>query len=194
MRHLYRITAALIPPPRDEWIRAHQAELEQIEGRWQRRRWAVGVIPLAGVALAAQLRSDPRSFQGGTLMKTIVATLSVLNVAAGIGLAVLVLVMEGTPSAVLALSAVLVVQGAYTLTFLAGSLEAGWAQALELVGSTLALVVGGIASVAAVVNNIDPVNGDPEYGPMAVAMLVAAHGLASLIAFVPRRRVGIQTR
>lgn len=127
-------------------------------------------------------------------MKTVVTTLSVLNIAAGIGLTVLAVAMEGTPPIVIALSAVLLIQGGYTLAYVGGLLGSGFAQVLELAGSTLALVVGGVASVGAAIANIDPVGGDPEYGPMAVAMLIAAHGLASLIAFAGRRGVGVGTR
>lgn len=189
MNRLYQAAAALVPAPRRDWIDAHRAELEHIEGVWPRRRWALGLVPLTGKALVAQLGSDPRSFQGGTLMKTVVTTLSVLNVAAGVGLAVLAAFVEGTPPMVFALSAVLLVQGAYTLAFMAGVLGSGFAQVVELAGSTLALVVGGVATVGAAIANIDPVNGDPEYAPMAVAMLIAAHGLASLVAFTGRQRV-----
>jgi hypothetical protein len=194
MRRLYRVAAAIVPPPHRAWIEAHQAELDHIERGWQRRRWALGLVPLTGIALVAQLRSDARSFRGGTLMKTVVTTLSVLNIAAGIGLTVLAVAMEGTPPIVIALSAVLLIQGGYTLAYVGGLLGSGFAQVLELAGSTLALVVGGVASVGAAIANIDPVGGDPEYAPMAVAMLIAAHGLASLIAFAGRRGVGVGTR
>lgn len=183
MSRLHRLAAALVPPPRREWILAHHAEFDHIQGTWQRRRWMFGLVTITGVALAAQLRSDPRSFQGGTLMKIIVATLSVLNVAAGLGLAVLVVGLGDSPPMVPLLSAVLVIQGGYTLVVLSGVLSARWAIVLEVVGSTLALVAGGIGVVAGIVGNIDPVGGDPEYGPLTVAMLIATHALASLLTF-----------
>jgi hypothetical protein len=191
MRWLYRVAKALVPPPHREWIAAHHTELEHVDEGWRRRHWALGLIPLTGIALVAQLRSDPRSFQGGTLMKTVVTTLSVLNITAGVALAVLGVVMDGTPPIVFALSAVLLIQGGYTLAYMGGLLGSRLAQVLELTGSTLALVVGGVASVGAAIANIDAVGGDPEYAPMAVAMLIAAHGLASLVAFAGRRSVGV---
>lgn len=186
MRRLYRMAAAAVPPPHRAWILAHQAELDHIEDVWQRRRWTVGLFTVTLAALSAQLRSDPRSFQGGTLVKIIVATLSVLNVAAGLGLAVVAIGLGDSPPIVPMLIAVLLVQGGYTLALLGGLLTARRAVVVEVIGSTLALVVGGIGVVAGVVANIDPVNGDPEYGPLTVAMLIAAHGLASLIAFTGR--------
>jgi len=191
---LYRILAALVPSPRREWIRAHEAELELIEGRGQRWRWTLGAFPLVGSVLVSQLRLDPRSFLGGTLMKTTVATLSTLNLAGGAGLAVLY-VIDTSPPIVLALSVALLIQGGYTLALIAGVLDSHQDTALhlQLVGSTLALVIGAVGFLIGFLANLNPPTGDPEYGPMTIAALIAAHALISLLAFTPRRPVNLQT-
>ena len=59
MSRPHRLLAALVPPPRDQWIRAHAAELVHIEGRRARTKWQLGVVPLFGWALASQLLQQP---------------------------------------------------------------------------------------------------------------------------------------
>ena len=128
-------------------------------------------------------------------MKTIVASLSTLNLAAGSGLAVLY-VIETSPSLlVLALSGTLLIQGGYTLALILGLFRShnDTARHLQLTGSTLALAVGTVGFVTGFLANIAPVNNDPEYGPMTIALLIAAHGLTSLLASTPQRPVNLQT-
>ena len=194
MNRVYRILTAVVPSPHNQWIRAHQMELEHVEGRWQRWRWALGLLPLTRSALASQLRKDPHTFLGGVLMKTIVAALSILNLAAGVGLGLLYVIETGPPLVVLALSAVLVIQGGFTLALILGAFHSPQdpPRQLQLVGSTLALVVGSVGFLASLLANISSVNNDPEYGPVAITALVAAHGLVSLLAFRRQRPVKAQ--
>lgn len=185
----HRILAALVPSPRRQWVLAHEAEYDVIEGRWQRWRWALGLASIVGFALVSQLRHDPRSFLGGVLMKAATFTLSILNVAAGVGLLVLYVSRSGSHLFVLALSLALLVQGSYTVAFISGALRSQHevARQAQLGGSTLALVAGTVGFAVGLWANINPVNADPEYGPMTIALLIAGHGFFSLLAFIPPR-------
>lgn len=191
----HRILAAIVPSPRRQWVLAHEAEYDVIEGRWHRWRWTLGLVPIVGFALVSQLRHDPRSFLGGALMKAATFTLSILNVAAGMGLFVLYVSQSSPPAFVLVLSLALLVQGSYTVAFISGALRSHHevARRAQLGGSTLALVAGTIGFAAGLLANIDPVNADPEYGPMTIALLIAGHGLFSLLAFTPPRIVKTNT-
>jgi len=185
MNRLYRILFYLVPGPRNEWIRAHHAELEHIPGRWLRWCWTLGLLPLAGAALVRQLRHDAGTFLGGVFVKTVVATLSILNLAAGVSLLVFYIIATSPPLVVLALSGALLIQSGFTLLLMLGVFGSHQDAAthLQLGGSTLALIVGTVGFVAGFLVNINPANNDPEYGPMTIAFLIAAHGMASLLAF-----------
>lgn len=128
-------------------------------------------------------------------MKIAISALSIVNIGAGLGL----LVLYGSEShphrSVLVLSIVLLVQGSYTVVFLSGSLRSHHevARHLQLGGSTLALVAGAVGFVSGFLANIDPVNADPEYGPMTISLLIAVHGLTSLVVFLPLRTVETRT-
>ncbi|MEE9228315.1 MAG: hypothetical protein V3U47_05035 [Acidimicrobiia bacterium] len=191
----HRILAAIVPSPRRQWVLAHEAEYDVIEGRWQRSRWALGLVPIVGFALVSQLRHDPRSFLGGALMKAAIFTLSILNVAAGMGLLVLYVSQPSPPAFVLVLSLALLAQGSYTIAFIAGALRSHHevARRAQLGGSMLALVAGTVGFAVGLFANINPVNADPEYGPMTIALLIAGHGFFSLLAFIPPRTVKTNT-
>lgn len=194
MNRLHRILAALVPSPRNEWIKAHEAELQVVEDRWRRWQWALGLVSLVGWALASQLRHDPGKFLGGFLMKTIVGTLSIINLGAATGLAVLYVTDPDQPLILLALSVALMIQGSATLALILGlfRFHNETTRHFQLVGSTLALAVGTVGFATGFLANIGSVTNDPEYGPMTIAFLIAAHGLASLLAFAPQRPVNLQ--
>jgi hypothetical protein len=122
-------------------------------------------------------------------MKAATFTLSILNVAAGVGLLVLYVSRSSPPAFVLVLSLALLVQGAFTIAFVSGALRSHQevARRVQLGGSTLALVAGTGGFAVGLLVNLDPVNADPEYGPMTIALLIAGHGLFSLLAFIPPR-------
>ena len=185
MSREHRILAAIVPPPRRKWVLAHEAEFDHIEGRWQRWRWALGLVRVVGWALVSQLRHDPRSFLGGALIRIVITTQSIVNVFAGVGLLVVYFSQSGPQVFTLMLSLALLVQGSYTVAFVAGVLRShhDGARYLQLGGSTLALIVGAVGLAVGFSAIVDPVNADPEYGPMTIALLVAGHGLASLLVF-----------
>ena len=187
----HRILAAIVPSPRRQWVLAHEAEHDVIEGRWQRWRWTLGLVPIVGFALVRQLRHDPRSFLGGALMKAATFALSILNVAAGVGLLVLYVSQSSPQAFVLVLSLALMVQGSYTVAFLSGALRSHHevARRAQLGGSTLALVAGTVGFAVGLLANINAADADPEYGPMTIALLIAGHGFFSLLAFIPPRIV-----
>lgn len=187
MKRLYRVLTSAVPAPFDVWLRAHEAEFAVIETRKGRTRWALGLIPLSLATFGQLIVRSPRSLVGGTLMRTIVGTLSIVNLVAGIGLAVLYLA-DTNPPIVAVLSAVLIVQGLFSLALLSGAFGNRYdaVRHVQLVGSTLALVVGLAGVLAGMVTNLAAATTDPEFGPMTVAMLLAVHGLFSLIAFGDR--------
>lgn len=121
-------------------------------------------------------------------MKTVLVTLSVVNVAMGVFLAVMYLVTVGNPLMMLMLALALMVQGGFTLVYLSGLFDGGepWSLRAQLVGSTLALLVGAGGLLTSIINNVlrPPPGADVEYGPMFVAGLFAAHAVASLYTFV----------
>jgi hypothetical protein len=183
MSRVHRLLASLIPGKRSEWVLAHGAELEAIGDPATRRRWLAGLPAVFARAIVAQLVGDPLSFRGGTLMRTVLATLSVIEVAGGAALLVFAALTDPVGPGTFA--AVLLVQGGYTLALLSGALRRVEAPArhLQLAGSAAALFVGLAGFVAGFARNIDPANADPEFAPMTVLLLVALHGLASIATF-----------
>lgn len=188
MNRLYRFLYLIVRSPRNEWIRAHYAELRHVSGRWRRLRWTLGVLPVTVTALASQLRHDASEFRGGVLTRAIVVILSSINLAAAVGLLVVYMTDSGHPLLLLAFIGGLAVQALYSMVILKGGFggRPNAARVLQLVGSASALVVGAFGFILGVAANIDPINADPEYGPMTIALLFAMHGLASLLAFTPR--------
>jgi hypothetical protein len=128
-------------------------------------------------------------------MKTIAATLSILNLVAGVGLLVLCIIDTSAPLVLLTLSGALLIQSGFTMALLLGAFGSrhDTARHLQLAGSTMALMVGAAGFVIGFLANVNPANNDPEYGPMTIAFLIAAHGIASLLAFTPHSTVKAQS-
>ena len=124
-------------------------------------------------------------------MRTILATLSLINMAMGALLLGLLLVTDGTPvPVVLALALGMLIQGSYTLAYIFDRLEQfePWALRALLVGQTVALVVGVMGFASSALYNINPPTGDYEYGPLTVSALIALQALATLGAYAVRER------
>jgi hypothetical protein len=130
-------------------------------------------------------------------MKTILATLSVINVLMGLMLLGLMFVAEDTPlMVVLALAIGMLAQGGYTLAYLAGVLGGfePWSRRVLLGGQTVALVVGLSGFASSALYNLNPPGGDYEYGPLTVGALIALQGAATLwIYAVGQQHRGAQT-
>jgi hypothetical protein len=185
VKRLYRLLLQIVPGSHSDWIRAHEAELAHIRGRWQRCRWIIGLLPLTGAALVRQLRHDAGSFLGGFLMKVIVVSLSLLNLVAGVGVLVLQTIEPSPHRMALAIGGVLLVQSGFTLALATGVFGSRQPTAtrMQRAGSALAVTVGSVAFLVGFIANVSPANPDPEFAPMTLALLVAAHGMASLLAF-----------
>lgn len=169
------------------WLHAHLAEADVVEGRLRRILWRAGSVSTLGAVAVSTLVRDPMSVVRGGTMKVAPVVLSAVNLLAGLALVVLWLSIGREPLVVLVLAAVLMVQGGYTLVYVAGWLDRARpaARNVLLAGSAAALVVGSIGFITGAIVNMQPANPDPEYGPMTVAVLLAAHGaitLASAIA------------
>jgi hypothetical protein len=122
-------------------------------------------------------------------MKTIVATLSGLDLVAAAGLLVLWIRDTDQPWSLLVFAVVLVLQGGYTLAMLANVFgDSTQARQLLIVGATVSVIAGVAAFATGVIANL--VAADHEYGPMTIALLIGAHGIASLLAFAGQRPAG----
>ena len=195
MSRVHAVIAALVPLPRRHWIEAHAAELGSIESPRARRRWMMGLIPLATRALWAQLHSEPRSFLGGTLAIAVAVTISIINALGGTGLLILYFTGADRPPLLLVLALVLAVQSGSTLVVVLGLFRSTLQRILRIhrAGSAAALLIGIVGFSVGLAANLHPINGDPEYGPPTVALMIAAHGLASLLAFTTPRDPGLET-
>ena len=181
MNRLHRFLASMVPEPRRQWVAAHAAELDQLEGR-RRLAWWLGVLPVTVFALAAQLRHDPHSFRGGTLMKVVVTTLSILNLVAGVALIAIWAFDAGHPASALGLGAALAAQGCLGIATEANTLRRSHrASVVLLAASTIALVMGVAAFSIGFARNVNPATADPEFGPMIMTLLIAAHGAATIL-------------
>jgi hypothetical protein len=106
---------------------------------------------------------------------------SIANIAAGLGLAGLWFKFRhdpGMPIFVLFVALSLFVQGAFTL----GHLRGLWRQwSLFVAGESAAALVGGVAILQGVIYNLNPTNGDYEWGPLMAATLLTTQATLGLI-------------
>jgi hypothetical protein len=111
---------------------------------------------------------------------------SIANIAAGLGLAGLWLKFRhdsGMPLVVLFVALSLVIQGGFTL----GHLRGVWKQwrlpsfSLFVAGESAAALVGGLAILQGVIYNLNPTNGDYEFGPLMAATLMTTQATIGLI-------------
>jgi hypothetical protein len=122
-------------------------------------------------------------------VRRLLATLSLTNVVAAIGLTIVYSLGTDQPVMVLILASGLALQGLFTIAVLGrsfGSLQRD-AKRLAVVGNGAALIIGVVAFVVSLIQNLGA--SDPEYGPMAVAILIAAHGAAALVHLWPSRPI-----
>lgn len=106
---------------------------------------------------------------------------SVVNFAAGLGLAGLWFKFRndpGMPIFVLLVGLSLFVQGAFTL----GHLRGAWRQwSFFAAGECAAALVGGVEILQGVIYNLNPTNGDYEWGPLMAATLMTTQATLGLI-------------
>ena len=106
---------------------------------------------------------------------------SIANIAASVGLGTLWFKFRddpGMPIIVLLVALSLFIQGAFTLGHLRG-LWRHWN--LFVAGEAAAALVGSVAILHGVVYNLQPTNGDYEFGPLTAAMLMTVQATLGLI-------------
>ena len=117
---------------------------------------------------------------------------SVVNIAAGLGLAGLWFKFRndpGMPIFVLFVGLALLVQGAFTL----GHLRGLWRQwTLFVTGESAAALVGGVAILQGVIYNLNPTNGDYEWGPLMAATFLTTQATLGLIFAARSGEVGVR--
>lgn len=122
---------------------------------------------------------------------------SIANVAAGLGLGGLWFKFRndaGMPIVVLLIALSLVVQGGYTLGHLRGIWK-GWGLPsfpLFVTGETAAALVGGVAILQGVIYNLNPTNGDYEWGPLMAATLLTTQATLGLIFTARSNEFGVR--
>lgn len=183
-----KLLVALLPRSRRDWGRALLAEAAHADNSL---RWMFGGIRLVGWSWFDWMI-------GGNLMKSVVVTLSTVNVAMGLFLMGLLIFTGSRVPVVLMLAIGLIVQGGYTLWYVSGRMKTlePWAIRSLLVAQTVAILVGAGGFVMAILNNINPPGGDYEYGPIAVSGLIAAQAAATLYLYAIRNndsQVEVQT-
>ena len=120
-------------------------------------------------------------------MLRIVLFLSSLgNIAAGTGLGALWFKFRndpGMPIIVLGVALSLVIQGGFTI----GHMRGVWKQwglpsfSLFVAGEGAAALVGAVAILQGVIYNLNPINGDYEFGPLMAATLMTTQATVGLI-------------
>lgn len=151
---------AWFPPGRRDWAEAYTAEF--------------GAGGLVRVLLAAWWLQ----IKGGNRMRTVLATLSVVNCLFGGFVLALFFTTGPNPPLVVILAASLIMQGGYTLWFLR-STDRPMARGLLLAGETVAILVG-FGGLSSIVLETASGNSHPEYGPLAVAGLITAQAAVAL--------------
>lgn len=111
---------------------------------------------------------------------------SVVNAAAGVGLALLWYKFrhdEGMPIIVLFVALSLFIQGAFTVGELAGWWKRWRSLTFHLfvTGEAAAALVGGVAILQGVLYNLHPINGDYEFGPLLAATLMTTQATIGLV-------------
>ena len=111
---------------------------------------------------------------------------SIANVAAGLGLGALWFKFRhdsGMPIVVLFVALSLIIQGGFTL----GHLRGVWKQwglpsfSMFVAGEGAAALVGALAILQGVIYNLNPTNGDYEFGPLMAATLMTTQATIGLI-------------
>jgi hypothetical protein len=117
---------------------------------------------------------------------------SIVNVAAGLGLGGLWFKFrndDGMPIVVLLIALSLLIQGGFTL----GHLRGLWRQwTLFVTGESAAALVGGVAIIQGVLYNLNPTNGDYEWGPLMAATLMTTQATIGLVYAAQSGEVGVR--
>lgn len=119
------------------------------------------------------------------MLRTALVFTSLVNAVAGLGLAGLYLKLRGggdVPVVVLLVAVCLLAQGGYTVGYLRDWWDPLGARATQLfvVGESAAAMAGVLGTVQGVLYNLNPTNGDLEFGPLMAALLIGIHAAVGL--------------
>lgn len=120
------------------------------------------------------------------MLRTVLFVTSVANMAAGLGLAGLYFRFSGeggVPFVVLLVALSLLLQGGFTIGYLRGLWSSLWdnAAALFVAGEWAAALVGAFGTLQGILYNLNPRNGDFEFGPLMAAFLIGTHAAVGLL-------------
>jgi hypothetical protein len=117
---------------------------------------------------------------------------SIVNIAAGVGLGALWFKLRhdpGMPVVVLLVGLSLLIQGGFTI----GHVRGLWRQwNLFVAGEGAAALVGAVAILQGVIYNLQPTNGDYEFGPLMAATLMTTQATIGLIFAAQSGEVGVR--
>ena len=183
LRRPGRLVIRLLPSSRRSWGDAFLAEMDEMTSARTALRWLIGGSRFV-------VRGWLESMTGGDIVKTVLATLSVIGGVLGLFLIGLFGFTEGNPLLVLALGLGLVIQGVYTLAYMTGRLETfePWSLRALLAGQTIALLTGLLGFVSSALYNINPPEGDYEYGPLTVGAVITVQAVTALWVYALRNR------
>jgi hypothetical protein len=126
------------------------------------------------------------------VLRIVLILASIANVAVGLGLGGLWFKFRhdpGMPIFVLFVALALFIQGTFTL----GHLRGFWRQwGLLVAGESAAALVGGLAIIQGVIYNLNPTNGDYEWGPLMAATLMTTQATLGLIYAAQSGEVGVR--
>ena len=120
------------------------------------------------------------------MLRPVLIVTSVANAAAGVGLASMWYKFrhdDGMPIVVLLVALSLFIQGMFTLGHLRG-LWKRWgipSFLLFVTGESAAALVGGVAILHGVLYNLQPINGDYEFGPLLAATFMTTQAAIGLV-------------
>jgi hypothetical protein len=120
------------------------------------------------------------------MLRAALLVMSLANSAAGIVLGSLYFRYnhdDGMPIIVLFVALSLLVQGGFTIGYLAG-LWRRWQSAsaqLFVIGEFAAGLVGSVTALQGILYNIHPTNGDYEFGPLMASVLMTAQAVLGLL-------------
>jgi hypothetical protein len=128
------------------------------------------------------------------VLRIVLILTSIMNVAAGLGLGGLWFKFRhdpGMPIVVLFIALSLFIQGGFTL----GHIRGLWRQwGLFVAGEGAAALVGGLAIIQGVIYNLNPTNGDYEWGPLMAATLMSTQATLGLICAARSGEFGVRKR
>ena len=132
------------------------------------------------------------------MLRIALITASIANLAAGLGLGGLWFNFRhdlGMPIVVLFIGLSLLIQGGFTLGHLRGIWK-HWGLpsfSLFVAGEGAAALVGAVATLQGVLYNLQPTNGDYEWGPLMAATLMTMQATLGLIFAARSKEFGVRS-